>query len=79
MQKLFCVQTYWRDGKRLSPGQLRPFFNEADAEECGLALRERVPGFVVFSVVGEPESGCWEEPVLIRSHGLVPPEVANQA
>lgn len=72
MQTIFCVQTYWRAGRRLEMGQLRQFADEAPAREAGLALSKRMPAVLVYAITGEPEADFWDEPQLLEKYGAVP-------
>ena len=72
MQSIYCVQTYWRQGRRMEPGQLRQFAGEADARQVGKSLAVRMPGVLVYAITGEPEADFWDEPRLIARYGDAP-------
>lgn len=72
MQTIFCVQTYWRQGRRMEPGQLRQFAAEAEARSVGRSLSRRMPGVIVYSVTGEPEADFWDDALVIARYGDAP-------
>lgn len=72
MQTIFCVQTYWRQGRRMEAGQLRQFAQEADARSVGKSLSGRMPGVLVYAITGEPEADFWDDPRVIARYGDAP-------
>lgn len=72
MQTIYCVQTYWKSGRRLEMGQLRQFAEEAPARAAGKLLAGRMPAVLVYQVTGEPEADFWDEPKMLERYGDVP-------
>jgi hypothetical protein len=69
---IFCVQTYWRDSRRLNSGALRQFKQEEQAREAGLSASRRHDGVIVYSLTGEPQFEFWGDPVVLATHGETP-------
>lgn len=72
MQTIFCVQTFWRQGFKMEPGQLHQFADEQEARAVGKRLSARRPGVVVYSVRGQPEEDFWSDPLIIARYGEAP-------
>lgn len=73
---IYCVETFWRNGRKLERGQLRQFADPATAQAVGQELGERMPGVLVYSITGEPEADYWDEPEEIARYGDVPAQAA---
>lgn len=69
---IYCVQPFWRNGKRHEPGPARQFSGEDKARAEGERLAGSAPGVVVLKVEGWPEADCWDDPVILATHGDVP-------
>ena len=69
---VYCVQSFWRDRRKLAAGRLRQFKNEADARMAGESASRRDAGVIVFAITGNPEADYWDEPRLLASYGDVP-------
>lgn len=69
---IYCVETFWRNGQKLERGQLRQFAEPLTAKAVGRELGARMPGVLVYSISGEPEADCWDEPEEIARYGDAP-------
>lgn len=69
---VYCVETFWRNGRKLERGQLRQFAEPQLAEAVGRELGARMPGVLVYSVTGEPDADYWGEPEEIARYGDAP-------
>lgn len=69
---IYCVQSFWRDGRKLAQGELRQFKKEPDAMRVGESLARRNAGSIVYSVTGNAEFDDWSEPRLLARHGETP-------
>lgn len=72
LRTVFCVQTFMKKGRVLTPGPLRQFGTGQEALQSGESLKDRSAGVVVYSVEGEPAFDYWSEPKVLASHGQVP-------
>ncbi len=74
---IYCVQTYSGGKREFIKGPLRQFKTPDEATAMGAELSRRVPGVIVFSVSGEPDFDCWDEPAVLAVHGRVPREATG--
>lgn len=69
---IYCVQAYWRDGRKLAQGVYREFDKEADARRAGEKAYANHAGVIVYAKEGEPEFDVWREPRLVAAFGETP-------
>lgn len=69
---VYCVQTYWRDRRRLNMGDLRQFMKEDEARSAGERSALRQDGVIVYALTGEPEFDYWGEPRVLATYGETP-------
>lgn len=69
---IYCVQPFWKDGRKLARGPLKQFKKEEEARAAGEVAAKRNAGVLVFSVAGSPEADVWDEPIVILKRGDVP-------
>lgn len=76
---VFCVQCFAGLTGPMVKGRLWQFGSEDDAQQAGYLLENRVAGFVIFRVSGEPDFGVWEDPVVLRTYGRLPDDAGAAA
>lgn len=69
---IYCVQSYWKDRRRLNTGDLRQFKDEAKARSHGERASRRQDGVLVYSLSGDPELDWWGKPTVLASYGETP-------
>lgn len=69
---IYCVQTYWKDRRRLNMGDLRQFKDEGMARSSADRASKRQDGVVLYAITGDPDVDFWDEPVVLAAHGETP-------
>lgn len=69
----YCAKEYLATSAGVRPGEVREFRELDEALRAGRQIGGRRVGSVVYRAVGEPPSGLWREPELIKVTGYVPP------
>lgn len=69
---IYCVQPFWRDGRKLAHGALQQYACEVKARRAGERSARRLDGAIVYSVTGDPIFEEWSQPRLIAALGQVP-------
>lgn len=69
---IYCVQTYWKDRRRLNMGDLRQFKDEETARSSGERASRRQDGVVVYAMSGDPDMDFWDEPRVLAAYGETP-------
>lgn len=64
---------------RLVDGQPQTTQSADLARRLADRIREQHDGVVAFSRTGDPETGDWEDAVILAAYGRVPPEVESAA
>lgn len=69
---IYCVQTYWKDRRRLNSGDLRQFKDEPKARAHAERMSVRQDGVLLYALEGDPDMDFWDEPRVIAAYGETP-------
>ena len=69
---IYCVQTYWKDWRRLNTGDLRQFKEEIKAKAHAERASRRQDGVILYAVDGDPLLDFWGEPRVLATYGETP-------
>jgi hypothetical protein len=80
MVTYFVVQTY-QVGKRgaLIPDQPKQARDRQHLDALAVRMARTCVAVIAFSRAGDPETGDWEDAVIISQHGQVPQELLEMA
>jgi hypothetical protein len=68
----YCVQEFVSSRCGIKAGDVLEFRELDDALRAGRQVGGRRVGLTIYRAVGEPPSGIWREPELIKAVGYVP-------
>lgn len=75
----FGVQPFAIEKRRLQAQAVRPAGSEDAARRLGERLADTSAGVLVFSRRCAPNLGEYDDPIVLATHGTVPPEVHDLA
>lgn len=74
VKTVYCVQPFWRSGKRLVRAEMRQFKQEDEARRAGERFYKNHAGVMVYSMEGDPEyEDSWGQLKVVATFGEVPP------
>ena len=65
----YCVQTFYREGRRLRPARLHHYPTPRAARQALPRLSGATGAAIAYAVEARPEYGIWGEPRVIGRHG----------
>lgn len=68
----YVVQSYRKVGKRLLPDEPRVVRDEGECIRVAQATAARRSAVVAFSRTGDADTGDFDDPVILATHGDVP-------
>lgn len=71
-KRVYCVQSYWQDRRKLAQGELLQFERQAQALSRARRIARRAAGVLVYAVDCDVEIEWWGEPQFIAAEGEVP-------
>lgn len=68
----YVVQSYRKSGKRLIADEPRVVKDERECIRVAEATAARRPAVIAFSRTGDADTGDFDDPVILATHGDVP-------
>lgn len=68
----YVVQSYRKVGRKLVPDEPRVVKDEQECRRAAEATAARRPAVIAFSRTGDADTGDFDDPVILETHGDVP-------
>ncbi len=76
-ETLFFAQSFSRRGRKLVAGTAERFKTRDSAKEAAARMASTKDGAIAFEVTGDPESGDYDDPVVLFKEGTLPREMQD--